>query len=67
MAAFVELFEPARQRGWIRSDIDLVTTVAWQIGIQTARVFVEHGQRLGDPAAWDALTRDALERSIFDP
>ena len=67
VAAFVELFEPARRKGWIRTDVDLVTTVAWQIALQTGRVFLEHGQRQGDPAVWDALTFDALERTILEP
>lgn len=60
-----EILEPCRVRGWLRPGIDLVSTLAWHHGLLVSRVYMEHGQQQGDPAEWDRLTLDALERAFF--
>ena len=62
----VEILEPCRQRGWLRSGIDLTSAVAWHHSLLIGRVHIEHGTTAGDPAEWDRLTLDAIERVFFD-
>jgi hypothetical protein len=66
VVAFAEFFEPCQRRGGIHADIDVVSTSAWQISLLARRVHLEHGQRQGDPEVWDALTLDALERTVVE-
>lgn len=61
-----EILEPCRVRGWLRQDIDLPSTIAWHHSLLIGRIFMEHGQRLADPAEWDRLTLEALERAFFE-
>lgn len=65
VAALTDILEPCRERGWLRPDIDLASTIAWHHNLLIGRVFMEHGQRLADPAEWDRLTLDALDRAFF--
>ena len=61
----VEILEPCRQRGWLRDGIDLVSTIAWHHSLLIGRVHIEHGTQQVDPAEWDRLTIEALERTVF--
>ena len=61
----VDILEPCRQRGWLRDDIDLVSTITWHHSLLIGRVHIEHGVQLVDPVEWDRLTIDALERAFF--
>lgn len=63
--ALTEILEPCRERGWLRPGIDLPSTIAWHHSLLIGRVFMEHGQRLGDPAEWDRLALEALDRAFF--
>lgn len=65
VALFAEILTPCRDRGWLRAEIDLPTTIAWQHGVLLGRVFVERGTLEGDPPEWDRLTLDALDRAFF--
>jgi AcrR family transcriptional regulator len=65
VAGLVAIFEPCRERGWLRSEIDLPSTVAWHHGVLISRVFIERGALEVDPLEWDRLTLDALERAFF--
>lgn len=65
VAGLVEILEPCRQRGWLRDGIDLESTVAWHHSLLIGRVHIEHGATRVDPAEWDRLTIDALERAFF--
>ena len=38
----------------------------WQISLLARRVHLEYGQRQGDPEVRDALTLDALERTVVE-
>lgn len=67
VAGLVEILEPCRERGWLRPGIDLPSTVAWHHSLLIGRAHVEHGQQQGDPAEWDRLTLEALERAFFGP
>lgn len=57
-----EVFRPAQERGWIRSDLDLEAVAMWYIGQTTGRVMVE----LGSPApvvdlgAWSRVESEAV-------
>ena len=62
----VEILEPCRQRGWLRSGIDLASAIAWHHSLLIGRVHIEHGTTAGNPAEWDRLTLDAIERVFFD-
>lgn len=61
----VTIFEPCREKGWFRPDIDLVSTVAWHHSVLIGRVHIERGQKLVNPAEWDRLTIDALVHAFF--
>lgn len=63
--ALTEILEPCLERGWLRPDLDLASTIAWHHSLLIGRVFMEHGQRAGDPAEWDRLALDALDRAFF--
>ena len=63
----VRISEPCRERGWLRDGIDLVSAVAWQHTVLLGRVFIEHGMEQVDPAEWDRLTIEALDRAFFGP
>lgn len=65
VAAQAEILEPCRQRGWLRDGIDLLSTTAWQYSLLSGRIYIEQGTNLADPAEWDRLTLDALERAFF--
>lgn len=65
VTTLADILEPCRERGWLRPDIDLASTIAWHHSLLIGRVFMEHGQRRGDPAEWDRLTLDALDRAFF--
>lgn len=65
VAALVAILEPCTDRGWLRPGIDLTSAVAWQHGVLTSRVFVEHGAVHVDPKEWDRLTLEALDRAFF--
>ena len=65
--SLTDILEPCRQRGWLRADIDLASTIAWHHSLLIGRVFIEHGQQRGDPAEWDRLALDALDRAFFGP
>ena len=65
VATLTDILEPCRERGWLRPDIDLASTIAWHHSLLIGRVFMEHGQRHGDPTGWDQLTLDALDRAFF--
>ncbi len=67
IGGLVEILEPCRERGWLRDGIDLPSTLAWHHSLMSGRVHIEHGAREGDPAEWDRLTLDALDRAFFDP
>ena len=59
------IFEPCRERGWLRADIDLASTVAWHHSMMISRVFIERGTRQGDPSEWNRLTLEAFDRAFF--
>lgn len=61
----VKILEPCRQRGWLRDGIDLTSTIAWHHSLLIGRVYIEHGAKHVDPAEWDRLTLDALDRAFF--
>lgn len=63
----VAILEPCRQRGWLRSGIDLTSAVAWHHSLLIGRVHIEHGSRLGNPDEWDRLTLHVLEQAFFNP
>ena len=67
VSGLVEIFDPCHRRGWMPAVIDLPSTVAWQHSLLSGRVNIEHGARQGDPAEWDRLTLEALDRTIFGP
>ena len=67
VAGLVEILEPCRAQGWLRTGIDLTSVVAWHHGVLISRIYMEHGQQQGDPAEWDRLTLEALERAFFGP
>jgi len=67
VAALTEILEPCRERGWLRPNIDLASTIAWHHSLLIGRLFMEHGQREGDPGEWDRLTLDALDQAFFGP
>lgn len=64
-AELCKVFEPCREKGWFRPDIDLVSTVSWHHSVLIGRVHIERGQKLVDPAEWDRLTLDALVHAFF--
>jgi len=59
------ILEPCRERGWLRTGIDLTSTVAWHHSLLIGRVHIEHGQLQVDPAEWDRLTLEALVHAFF--
>ena len=61
----VKILEPCRQRGWLRDGIDLTSTIAWHHSLLIGRVYIEHGVKHVDPAEWDRLTLEALDRAFF--
>lgn len=60
-----KVLEPCVEKGWLRPGIDLVSTVAWHHSVLIGRVYIEHGQTEVDPAEWDRLTLEAVERAFF--
>lgn len=62
-----QILEPCRQRGWLRSGIDLVSTVALHPGLLIGQVHIKRGLVPVDAAKWDGLTLEALIRAFFDP
>lgn len=53
------------EKDWLRPGIDLASTVAWHLSVLIGRVYIEHGQANVDPAEWDGLTLEAVERAFF--
>jgi AcrR family transcriptional regulator len=66
VAELCRILEPCRERGWLRSGIDLPSTVAWHHSLLIGRVHIERGQTNVDPAEWDRLTLEALVHAFFD-
>ncbi len=65
VAALVEILEPCRRRGRLHEGIDLASTTAWHYSLLSGRIYVEHGTEVGDPAEWDRLSLEALQRAFF--
>ena len=65
VAALVAILEPCQERGWLRTGMDLTSTIAWHHSVLIGRVFIEHGTVEVDPAEWDRLTMEALDRVFF--
>ena len=65
VVGLVEILGPCHQRGWFREGIDLPSTIAWHHSLLIGRVHIEHGAHQGDPAEWDRLTLEALDRAFF--
>jgi AcrR family transcriptional regulator len=63
--AMAEVLSSARERGWIRADLDLHSFAAWLSGITCARVLIELGPTSADSASWDALTVQAINNALF--
>lgn len=61
----VRIFEPFRERGWFRPDIDLTTAFAWQHSVLIGRTSAEQGEKAVDLDEWDRLTLEAFERAFF--
>jgi AcrR family transcriptional regulator len=66
VASIATILEPCRERGWLRSGIDLTSTLAWHHSILLSRVFIERGALEVDSSEWDRLTLDALDRAFFN-
>ncbi len=62
-----EIFRPARDRGWVRTDIPLDEIAGWFISIVSARVFIEMDPEHAGSAAWNALTEEALLNAVLAP
>ena len=65
-AALFVILEPCRDRGWLRSGIDLTSVLAWHHAVLISRFFIEHGTPEADATEWDRLTLEALDRAFFD-
>ncbi len=63
--AMADVLASARDRGWIRADLDLHSFAAWLSGITCARVLIELGPTSADSASWDALTLQAINNALF--
>jgi AcrR family transcriptional regulator len=59
------LFEPCRERGWLRPGIDLASAVSWLHSLMCVRIYIERGQANVDPAEWDQLRIEALVLASF--
>jgi hypothetical protein len=58
------LSRPQRE-GWLRADLDLRVFSAWFLGQTMGRVNIELGDTGVDEAAYDAIVRDVVHRTLF--
>ena len=63
--AMAEVLGTARERGWIRPELDLHSFAAWLSGVTCARVLIELGPTSADTTAWDALAVQAINAALF--
>ena len=63
--AMAEVLGTARDRGWIRSELDLHSFAAWLSGVTCARMLIELGPTSADSTAWDGLAVQAINAALF--
>jgi AcrR family transcriptional regulator len=57
--------EHAKQKGWVRPDLDCEAAVLWWFGIVNARVAVELGPTVISEERWDHMFREAAHFLFF--
>jgi AcrR family transcriptional regulator len=63
--ALAEVLAYARDRGWVRSDLDLHTAAVWWFGMMNGRYLVESPNSAFDPTAWDTLATETVMSVLF--
>ncbi len=58
-------FRTFKDKGWIRSDLDLEAFVQWLAGQILGRVYIELGCEPGPNPAWDAISKEAVAFVVF--
>jgi AcrR family transcriptional regulator len=60
-----DCLEHAKQKGWVRADLDSEAAVLWWFGIVNARVAVELGPTVISEERWDFMFREAAHFLFF--
>jgi AcrR family transcriptional regulator len=58
-------FQTFKDKGWIRSDLDLEAFMQWLAGQILGRVYIEIGCEPVANPAWDAISQDAVAFVVF--
>lgn len=62
-----EIFRPAHDRGWVRTDLPLEELAGWFVSLVGARVFIEMDPERASSKAWNRLTEEALLNGVLAP
>jgi hypothetical protein len=58
-------FQTFKDKGWIRSDLDLEAFMQWLAGQILGRIYIEIGREPSAHPAWDAISQDAVAFVVF--
>jgi AcrR family transcriptional regulator len=61
----VDVLSGAQRQGWILPDLDLHAFTAWFVGQTLGRVVIELGGTDDTDAAWDAISKAAIDHALF--
>jgi hypothetical protein len=65
VSGIASALRPAQSQGWIRQDLDLEAFAAWFAGLMLGRIIIELDGGTEHDVAWNAMTREALQRVMF--